>query len=198
MENRTSCFFSISVFPHPWAGLGLCRFMGFLQALTLHTLHTLGQFLSCFCISICYCGYKSEIKLREKKRCLQEKRPLSSAQEWQSNGRVGLGREEQIPALVQPRRKEQPAKGQPLHCPGIWREKKPDHSPAACSGHWSGSGHTCPHHSPTPATVHNKVLLFDVFSLSLQFLKALGMIFPIWAKALQSPLKKIFIISKKY
>lgn len=32
--------------------------------------------------------------------------PLSSAQKGESNGRVGLGREEQIPALVQPRKNE--------------------------------------------------------------------------------------------
>lgn len=87
-----SCFFSISVFPHPWAGLGLCRFMGFLQALALHTLHTLGQFLSCFCINICYCGYKSEIKLRKKKVFARKKAPLlSTGVTEQCQGGVGEG-----------------------------------------------------------------------------------------------------------
>lgn len=140
MEKIMSCFSRISVFPHPWVGLGLFRFRGFLQALGLHTLCMLWD---SFCINICYCECKSEIKLR--KNCACKKKMPFSAQKGESNGSVGLGREEQIPALKSHFISE---RSNPFTLQESGVGKSQNWSPGACTGHWAGSDthHTTAQH----------------------------------------------------
>lgn len=87
---------------------------------------------------------------------------LSSAQKGESNGRLGLGREEQIPALVQPRRNERSKPFTPQEY-GVRKRQTEVQEPALDTGQALDTHHTTAQHLPQCT-----IKFFDlIFSLSL-------------------------------